>query len=254
MKPAEIERMARLEEAHWWYRGLRDALARVLATPRCALPRGAAVLDAGCGSGANLELLQRLLAPAYLGGFDASPLAVELARRKVPGADVYLGDVCAPEIRRDALDLVLSADVVCIPGTARARPGLERLVASLRPGGLLVLHLPAYGWMFSEHDVAVGTTERTTRGRVRALLESLGLAVELAAYRVSLPLPAIVLARAPTILGRRPDVGAARSDVELPGRAGNALLTRVLALENAAIARGVRFPCGSSVLAVGRRP
>src|SRR5512145_1145717 len=136
MNPGEHALMARVEADHWWYRGLRDALARALRRPELALPEHPAVLDAGCGTGQNLRLLADLLEPAYLGGFDLSEEAVAIARAKAPAADVYASDVCDPELHAKAFDLVVSLDVVCIPGTARALPGLRRLAAALAPGGL----------------------------------------------------------------------------------------------------------------------
>ncbi len=88
MRLDEYELMARVEDDLWWYRGLRDTLARTLTHPDIALPEVPKVLDAGCGTGANLRLLSEVLRPSYLGGFDRSEEALRFARRKAEGADV----------------------------------------------------------------------------------------------------------------------------------------------------------------------
>jgi SAM-dependent methyltransferase len=254
MEPNEYEVMARVEEGHWWYRALRDMLSHALAGLDPPLPRHARVLDAGCGTGANLKLLAALLDPSYLGGFDLSALAVERARAAVPRADVYTGDLRRPEVRVEPLDLVISMDVVCIPGVEASMSGLRRLAEALTPGGLLALHLPAHPWLYSRHDVAVHTSERYTQADVRDLMKALGLEVERLTYRVSLLFPLVVAARLGRL--RRPGAPAAgvRSDLHhVPGPMLNRLLLATTRLENPLIAAGWRLPWGSSVLAIGRK-
>src|SRR5690606_16836330 len=115
MHPGEHRRMSDVEDDHFWYRALRDLLLRTLATR--GLPARPRVLDAGCGSGANLRALADAFSPSYLGGFDLSDEALDLARLKAPSADLYRSDLRRPAIRTD-LDLVLSLDVLYIPGIA----------------------------------------------------------------------------------------------------------------------------------------
>jgi SAM-dependent methyltransferase len=253
MRPDEYDNIARLEESHWWYQGLRDAVRQTLSHPALTPPPRPNVLDAGCGTGANLRLLKDLLEPTYLGGFDLSPAALAHARIKAPDADIYHGDICDPEIHVDALDLVVSLDVVYIPGVERALAGLQRLVERLRPGGCLLLNLPAYDWLFSEHDVVIHTSERYTTPKIARLFERLGLTTERMSYRMFWLFPAVVLARLPSIIrsGRR-DAGE-RSDVQTTAPTVNRLLYGILARENRRLARGGRFPWGSSVFAVGRK-
>jgi SAM-dependent methyltransferase len=253
MNPGEHAVMARVEERHWWYRGLRDCVARVLA--RLGVAPRPRVLDAGCGTGENLRFLRELLAPAWIGGFDASEEALALAREKAKGADLQRGDVCDPPQDTGALDLVVSFDVVNIPGLARATPGLRRLAGSLRPGGLLLLNLPALPWLYSRHDVAVHSSERYVAADVRRLLEDLGLEVEILSYRLCLLFPLVVAARLPSLGRARPGDPEARSDLHrLPAEPVNRALFAVLRAENALVARGVRLPFGSSLFAVGRKP
>lgn len=252
MEPEEYAVMSRAELDHWWYQGLRDLLARCLRHAELAPPPSPKVLDAGCGTGENLRFLQALLAPSYLGGFDRSEQALAFAREKAPGADVYAGDLCDPVLHADELDLLVSLDVLYIPGAERALDGLRRLVSRLRPGGLFVLNLPAFAWLYSEHDVAIHTRERYTARQVRALLETLGLAVERLSYRLCFLFPAVVLWR---LRRPAPRDGAARSDLHArPPAAVNRALLEVVKAENRLIARGARLPFGSSVFAIGRKP
>jgi SAM-dependent methyltransferase len=224
-----------------------------VAGPQAKLPAHPRVLDAGCGTGENLRFLSRLLRPAYTGGFDLSPLAISHTRSKLPEADVYESDIRDPEIRAEDLDIVLSCDVMSIAGIDESFAGLHRMVEGLRRGGLLILNLPAYGWLRSRHDVATSTRDRVTARQLRSLLARLGLSTESIGYRVFSLLPAIVLARLPSMLsaGRRQ---SGSSDLRATPPWINSLLYSVLRAENAAASHRVRFPWGSSVYAVARKP
>jgi SAM-dependent methyltransferase len=253
MNEDEYHLMADVEAEHWWYRGLRDLISRVAKAHRLRERHELRVLDAGCGTGENLRLLRSMLNPCYLGGFDVSPLALELCRRKVPDADVYASSLCNPELHASAYDLILSCDVLYMTGLDAARDGLRRLADGLRADGLLVFNLPAYNWLFSEHDLAIGTRERFTSSQVRRLLEELDLEVHRLTYRLFFLFPAVVGARLPSMLRGKPSGATARSDLARRHRLANGILSRILQWENAAIVRGIQFPWGSSVFAVGRR-
>ena len=254
MRSEELQLMAALEGSHWWYRGLRDLLARLLQAPRFRLRPSPAVLDAGCGSGANLRLLAELLSPEYLGGFDLDPAAAAISADMCPAADVYRGDLCAPEVRALELDLVLSCDAITAPGIQRAEGGFRRMAEHLRPRGLMILHVPACPWLYSEHDLAVANCQRLTLSDMAGLFRRLGLEIELLSHRVCLLFPWIVALR----LGRLRRAGgtadAATSDLRHHPAWLNAALLRTLEVENQALARGATLPYGSSIIAVGRKP
>jgi SAM-dependent methyltransferase len=255
MEAAEYERMARAEEGHWWYRGLRDALARSLGRLDPPLPPSPSVLDAGCGTGGTLRFLQDHLRPSYLAGFDRSEAALAFARRKAAGAELHRADLRDLDLDLPPLDLVVSLDVIYIPGIRASLEGLRRIAGRLRPGGVLALNLPAYEWLRAEHDLAVHTGERYRLREVRALIADLGLEPVRLTHRLFFLFPAVLLRRLPGMLRLRLGRGEARSDLlRLPGRPVNELLLRILGLENALIARGLRLPWGSSIFALARKP
>lgn len=254
MNPGEYEVMARSEANHWWYRGLRDVVVRSLANPRFEVPPHPRILDAGCGTGQNLAALRDAFAPSLLAGFDASPEALLFAEKKVPEAQLFVSDICQPELSEADLDVVISLDVVYIPGAERAHSGLQRMVEQLRPGGLFLMNLPAYDWLYSQHDVAVHTAERYTARRVADLMESIGLRVELLTYRLCLLFPLVAASRLPSLWSARPGDRAAQSDLHRsPGRLSNDALYAVVRGENTLIERGLRMPFGSSVFAIGQK-
>ena len=255
LNPGEYAVMSRVEDAHWWYRGLRDALVQTMRSRGPGLPERPRILDAGCGTGRNLVCLRDEFNPSYLGGFDASFEALEFARKKVPEARLFAADICDPTLPEGDLDLVTSLDVIYIPGADRAQPGLRTLVDSLRSGGRFVLNLPAYNWLYSEHDAAIHTSERFTATGVRRLLEEIGLEVDCLTYRICFLFPVVAAARLPSLLRGRMQPGAARSDLHsVPGSSLNRILYGVLQLENGLIKNGMRLPFGSSVFAIGRKP
>jgi SAM-dependent methyltransferase len=251
---AVIDEMASAEETHWWYQGLRDLLARLLTSKSFAVGagaqgRGPVVLDAGCGAGANLRMLDELLRPARLEGFDAHPRAVRRAIDKCPQADVHLGDLREPTLHLDRYDLAVCCDVVSHVGRNACRAGLGRIAEHLNPGGLLVVHAPACPGLASQHDTAVGTIERYRKAEVDSLIRSLGLRIELSTYRMSLLLPAVAAYRR---LGRK-QTESPRSDLARGPAIFEPLCRRLLTWENRLITRGIRFPLGSSIIAVGRK-
>jgi SAM-dependent methyltransferase len=216
---------------------------------------GGHFLDAGCGTGQNLRWLTETLKPASLVGFDRSPRAVEIASRNVPEAHVYEDDLCDPDPPGGSYDLILCSDVLYATGTAPAISGLRLLCERLRSGGLFLLHLPAFSWLYSRHDVAVHTKHRFRKAEVDSLLHELGLTIELNTYRMCLLFPLVVVSRLPSLLFRIHTSSAAevRSDLRLPVAPLNVLLRTVVTVENRAIGRGMQFPWGSSLVAVGRK-
>jgi SAM-dependent methyltransferase len=253
MNPIEYEIMAAQEERHWWYRGLRGAIESCIR--RFGLERSRSVLDAGCGTGGNLRLVCGLLEPSYLGGFDFSEAAVEVARRGLPHADLYQSDICAPQLRVDELDLVLSMDVICCAGFERSRDGLAAIVSRLVPGGVLMMNLPAFNWLMSDHDRAYGTVERYRRSAwIDRHLPDLGLEPLLASYRLCPLFPAVVGARLKSMLLPAKTKADARSDLSEVWAPINAALAAYATLESGAMASGLTLPWGSSLFIVARKP
>lgn len=264
MNVDEYERLDRVEHDHWWFAGLRDLLTRLIRSAGM-VPGGSpseaceSVLDAGCGTGENLRFLGELLRPRVLAGFDVSSDAVERARRKAPRAMIERADLTELGPEHSGFNLVLCCDVLYTTGLEAARPGLETIIEAMPPGGILILHVPAYEWLRSGHDVAVHTRERFTARQIRGLLADLGLHEERLTYRLCLLFPLLLLRRFPSILIRlmRGESGgtgaAAASEVAMPPAWLNGLLLGALKVENRFIDLGVRLPFGSSIVAVARK-
>lgn len=243
MQPDEYRKMAGVEDAMWYYRALHRHVERSLVQ---ALPAGPAhVLDAGCGTGGLLRRL-RAAQPAWtLTGLDLSPLACELARERT-GGEILQGSIAALPFADATFAAVVSGDVVCqVADPAQAAKEFHRV---LRPGGVVVLTMPAYQWMYSYHDREVGNLRRYSRGEVNALLQSAGFRVSHSTYWNTLPFPLAVLRR--KIL--RP--AAPSSDVGRFPAPIEAVFNALMAVEHAWLGAGGLLPFGTSVLTVARKP
>ncbi len=260
MNAAEYELMASVEPTHWWYVGLRNTFERVLhGVDRQNRLSGGSILDVGCGTGQNLRWLQDTYQPKNLEGFDLSPRAVEISQSVVPEAILYEADLCQPQQfalgpKDDLLDLIVCSDVLYATELEPAIEALRTLCGRLRSGGLFLLHLPAFNWLYSNHDVAVHTKHRFRKPEVIELLKQLGLNIKFISYRMFLMFPLVVLARLPSLMsGTRKRTDETTSDLQQPAAILNHMLYKVVAMENRMLSCGIRFPWGSSLIAVGSK-
>lgn len=246
MEPAEYEIMYHHEEGHWWYVGLRDLVLADIA--RFAERRGPlTLLDAGCGTGKVLETCKEHRAF----GLELSPEVFRFLRRRGLNR-VARASVLGIPFPDDTFDLVTSMDVLyCIdpPGDLR---GLREMTRVLKPGGMLLMNLPAYEFLRGDHDAAVHTRNRYTRGHLRAMLVDAGLRIERLTYRNTFLFPAAAGVRLGQRLFRRP-TGPPRSDLHSLPTLLNRALTWPLLMENFLFRLGVRLPFGLSLYGVARK-
>jgi SAM-dependent methyltransferase len=243
MQPDEYRKMAEVEDAMWYYRALHAHVSRSLS--RELKEPAPAVLDAGFGTGGLLRRLHEAHPSWALTGLDFSPLACELARERT-GCTIVHGSIAALPFADAAFDAVVSCDVACqVTDPAAALREFQRC---LRPGGILVLTMPAYQWMFSYHDREVGNLQRFTRGELNALVRSAGLTVLHSTYWNMLPFPLAMLRR------KVFPPAAPTSDVRLYPAPLEAAFNGAMALERGWLGWGARLPFGSSVLTVAVKP
>jgi SAM-dependent methyltransferase len=243
MDAAEYELMDAVEDRMWWYRAMHGHALRALA----GLAPHARILDAGCGTGGFLAKLRGAYPAAELFGLEYAEAAAFRAAAKA-GAHVAAGTINALPFPDARFDAVVSLDVLCHDAVQEAA-ALAEFHRVLRPGGRLVLNLPAHEWLRSAHDLRVHTARRYDRARAAAVLTKAGFEQAAPRHWNSLLLPLMVVQR--KVLKR--DEGAASDVAPFPPWL-DASLFSVCRLEAALLGAGLRFPAGGSLLATATRP
>jgi SAM-dependent methyltransferase len=230
------------EDRHWWYRGRRKVLERVIDDLR--LPARARILDAGCGSGRNMV---ELAAHGTVTGIELSQASVARARERATG-EVIAGSVLEMPFDAGSFDLAASLDVIeHLEDDLAALRELRRVVA---PGGSLLVTVPAYQWLWSGHDEINHHFRRYTRRTLQRAGEEAGWHQVRTTYFNSLLLPAAIMLRVLDRFSRKTTESSL--DLWVPPEPLNWLLERPLQLEAGLIGRGGRIPAGLSLLAVFR--
>jgi len=233
------------EDTHWWFVGRR---AVVLSLLRPLLPPGSPrILDVGCGTGSTLKELERL---GDAVGADISEEALAFCRRR-GCRDVRKVEEEALPFREAEFDAVLSLDVLeHIENEGRALAEYRR---ALKPGGILLLTVPAYRWLWSAHDDINRHRRRYTRGPLRALLRSSGFEPERATYFCTFLFPPVALIRmAVRFLAKALHHEEHGLEFKIPGQFINRACQAVFASEAFWLQRA-DFPFGSSLLAICRK-
>lgn len=236
-----------LEKWHWWFRGRRKILDGILKR-EFGDGRSAAILSVGCGPAEGLQWLVPYCGNAgKVVGLDTDVIHAQPTPANVEFVVGSLEETSLPE---HSFDLVLALDVLEHLNDDLA--GLQKISSLIKPGGLLLVTVPALPSLWGAQDVVSHHLRRYTRRSLAALLAAGNLRKCQITYFNSILFPAAASLRwSRRLLGIR---DRARSDFEdnKPGRI-NDLLAWLFGLESK-ILNLTSMPIGVSLLATCRIP
>jgi SAM-dependent methyltransferase len=239
-----MKAMLDMDEHHWWYRGRRLIVRTEL--DRLGLPDGLRVLDAGCGSGRTLV---DLVGYGTVSGIELDPDAAEYAASRGCG-EVKVGRVEELPWPDQTFDLITCLDVLeHVPDDRGALAELRRVC---KPGGWLLLTVPAYQALWSLHDAANHHYRRYSRRGLRLAAIEAGWRLRRLTSFNSILLPVAATVRLAQ-RGRRPDSNY-NPELNLGPAWLNSVLERPLRAEARWLDRGGTLPAGLSLLAVLENP
>lgn len=245
MNRLEYKKMYEVEDGHWWYSSLHGLILDFIKREGDSLR----ILDAGCGTG---RLCQLMRPHAQVLGCDLSLLALYFcAKRGIPSA--FQADLNTADLGQEQFDVITSIDVLYHRAIRSDDAVIEKFHRALKPGGLLILNLPAFNFLLSEHDRAVHTARRYRKMELRTMLEQHGFTVEKVSYRLFFLFFAVAVTRGARALFSGSRKKMASSDTRLHSDAANTVLIWFQKMENQLIELGVAFPLGTSVFAVARK-
>ncbi|OGP76000.1 MAG: hypothetical protein A2W09_06695 [Deltaproteobacteria bacterium RBG_16_50_11] len=246
--PDEYEKMAKVEEALWWYRTLHQLVLDAIRRYRPG--RDIAILDAGCGTGGLMHFL-RSCGYWNLKGVDLSNVAVEWCHRR--NLDVQQGNLTdfAGLYAEESADVIVSNDTLYFFQEREQENVVGQFQRVLKPGGLLILNLPALNAFRGIHDISVGIKVRFSKADTRRLLKEGLFDVVRELYWPFLLSPVIYAVRLSQRIKMRWNPHfQIRSDINLPPERLNRIFLELSLFENRML---TRRPFGSSLLLMGRK-
>lgn len=244
MDSSEYQNIFNHEDKHFYYVAVHEAVEHEV-TQALRHSSDVRILDAGCGTG---WLAKRLSRFGKVDAIDVHERALTLARSR--GVNVTRGSVEEIPFPDNTFDLVTSIDVIYHKAVYDDSKALSEIFRVLKPGGTLVIRVPAHESLYSSHDKFVQTARRYRIEQVREKLNYSCFQIQKATYcQASLFLPAWIKARL-----EAKAQAPAHSTIGAPNLVVNAVLTGVLRIENLLIAAGAGFPAGIGVQAVARKP
>jgi SAM-dependent methyltransferase len=239
MRASEFDKMRALESSHWWFRGRRYLLQRLV---RKLGLRNALILDAGCGTGfASRELA----AAGKVISLDASEAAL---------GPHFKGDACIADIRKTpfpdgTFDLIVAMDL--LEHLEDDRPALEEMYRICKPGGALFVTVPAFQRLFSSHDKALGHYRRYSAADLRRSVGACGFEIRRLSYIVTAVFPIAAVYRA--VRRKRASEDCSATDLFPVPEPFNAFLSLLILLESWLVWH-IRLPFGLTVLVFAAKP
>ena len=236
--------MDEVEGSHWWFVGRRAILESFLDSICSRVPTSDSqprILDVGCGTGANLEMLSQY---GEAEGVDVSDDALEFCRKK--GLKAHKGLAEKLPYEDESFDLTTALDVVEHLDDDIA--GLKEMHRVTKRGGYSLLFVPAFMWLWGVQDDISNHRIRYTKKQIVERLEEAGYAVERATYANFTFFAPILAGRlAMKLTGIKPE-----SENNINVSALNGLFGKLFSAERYLLERA-NFPFGVSIVVVARK-
>lgn len=245
MNREEYRIMYELEGTHWWYAGIRKIYFNLLNKFYSNL-NGLMILDAGCGTGIMLDYFKKYGSPI---GIDISSNALYFSYLR-GHREIIRASVTELPFTDESFDLVSALSVIYHLQIKDDYQALKEFYRVLKKKGKIIIQVPAYNFLKSEHDETVYTRHRYTKGELKIKLKQVGFKIEKITYANIILFPAIALFR---LIKRIVKIkGKPRSDLRLTPVSINKVLIFILTME-AKLLKIINFPFGLSILCIARK-
>jgi SAM-dependent methyltransferase len=244
MNIAEYAEMFKLESFYWWFvarRHLLESFVKSIARDF----KQPTILDVGCGTGINYSVLSK-----YGDTFSTDASEEALAFSKSRGTSgLARSHIESLPFASSTFDIVTALDVLeHVDDDLKALGEILRVTGA---GGVLVVTVPAYGFLWSEHDEALHHRRRYAASELRNKLTNAGFEVERISYYITLLFFPILFMRFVQSVSKK-SIQAKTSHIVLPGWL-NSLLVGILGFERMLL-RMINLPFGVSIVCLARKP
>ncbi len=235
--------MAAVEDTHWWFVARRSIIKEILST-FVSIPKDAKILEAGCGTGGNLSLLA---------GFgEVSAFEPDTEARKFAGLKGNY-DIRAGHLPNEIpfgtgrFDLVAAFDV--LEHLEDDKISLQALWQQLRPGGWIFLTVPAFQFLWSNHDELHHHKRRYNKTHLQGVINAAGFLPSFVSYFNTLLFPVAFVCRFTKKILK---IQHAHED-RMPPFVINIILRCAFSVERIFIGH-THFPFGLSLMMVAQKP
>lgn len=243
MKETEYGQMAKFEKKYWWHVGRKFILAKILKKWAGQKTKNNLIIDFGCGTGGNFEFLERF---GKVIGIDNSETALAFCSGKSATRLFNGNNIPFPD---DSADLITTLDV--LEHIDNDSEILKEHWRVLKKNGKILITVPAYRFIWSEHDEALGHRRRYIAGELKNKLRQNGFRVVKISYAVTFVFPIILFYRVYKGIFPNNPLKPKTSYVILPEFI-NRLFINFMKLESLLIDR-ISLPFGCSIIAFAEK-
>ncbi len=241
----EYKIMFEYEDHYWWYKALHELIECFVQKEQKEKRRFLNILDAGCGTGKLLTILQKY---GNAHGIDYSEDAIMYCKRRGL-KNIKIKDLCHCQFNPSLYDIITHIDILCCVKNENEMGIIKKFHNALKPSGILILNLPAFNCLRRRHDIAVGSHRRYRRNAFVPKLIDIGFDIEIQSYRLPVLFIPILLKKHFETISKRKEI---RSDFSPLPLWINWFMLQLIRIENKIIDR-INIPLGTSLFIVARK-